>query len=480
MKKKLRVLYLSTEISPFSAESTLSELSFHLTRYCRTKGHDVRVVTPKFNFIKERRYNLREVIRLREIPVPLAGKLEMVAVKSGFIPETKVQVYFLEQEKYFARDGITRDPATGNFYPDMDEMFITFTRAVVEMLKILSWQPQIIHVTDWTSALAAYYVNKTYAQDDFYQQSNVVLSLVDYKNAGYFPKSSVFKASIDPDTFKPGCDIELKGKFSFLKSGIVHADKIVINGDKCLNEFDAAFKAWFKDYIKSRQDDTLRIPFGIDYEIWNPNKDEKISANYSHRDPSAKVENKKMLIDKYDLKMKPDAPLVGCVWDNGDFAELQDAVEIISKSGGAMVIADKSAREEAINEFVNTKPGKIGAVKLLTSLTIKQLVAGADMMILAPRKYEDLLHYKAARYGAIPVVPNCGYFPDDVSKEDDMLPGFLYKKGDAKSLAEVVKKAMDCFRDEKDWIKMVKKAMKFDSSWNRAARAYLELYNQIT
>jgi len=479
MKKKLRILYISTEISPFNAESPLSEVSFHFTRYCRAQGHDIRVVMPRYSFIRDRKYNLREVIRLREIPVPLGGRLLQVAVKSGFIPDTKVQVYFLEHEKYLSREGVTINPETGKLYSDSDERFIVFSRAVVEMLKILSWQPQIIHAPDWTAALTAYYLNSMYAGEHFYADSKVVLAIADYENSGSFPRPAVFKAGIDPDTFLPGSDIELNGNFNFLKAGVLFSKKVVINGDSSLEEFAEPFKSWFKDYIKTRAEDVHRIPFGIDNKIWSPDKDEKLTAVYSHKDTAAKIENKEMLLEKYSLKAKPQSALIGCVWEGGDYSFLREIVKFLEAEDLSLVIADKTAAEDLLTKFSETAPGRIGAVKLLTSLTLKQLVAGSDFLILAPGKYRDLLHYKAAKYGSLPITPCCGFFADDIGEIDDKLPGFFYDQKDAHSLVKTMSHALSIYKEEKAWSKMQKKAMKFDSGWNKVARAYLDVYNEI-
>jgi len=480
MKKKLRILYISTEISPFNAESPLSELSFHFTRYCRAQGHDIRVVMPRYSFIRDRKYNLREVIRLREIPVILGGRLQLVAVKSGFIPDTKVQVYFLEHEKYLSRDGVTVDPETGKLYADSDERFIVFSRAVVEMLKILSWQPQIIHAPDWTAALTAYYLNAVYGGESFYSDSKMILSLSDYENCGNFPRKSVFKAGIDPDTFQPGIDIELGGEFNYLKAGALYANKIIINGDSSIQEFSEPFRTWFKEYIKSRGSDVLRIPFGIDIKVWSPDKDEKLTAGYSYKDTSAKVENKKMLLEKYSLQAPPESALIGCVWDGGDYTFLQELVKFVEAENLSLVIADKSAAEDRLTKFAETSPGRIGAVKLLTSLTLKQLVSGSDFMVLSPGKYKDLLHFKAARYGSLPLVPCCGFFADDIGEDDEKLPGFFFDRNKPESLVKSLVEALRIYKDEKAWSKLQKKAMKFDSGWNKVARSYLDIYNELT
>jgi starch synthase len=479
MKKKRRILFLTTEIAPFNAESPLSEMSLHLTRIYRSLGHDIRVIMPKYNFIRERKHNLREVIRLREIPVPIAGKLTWMSVKSGFVPDTKVQVYFLEHEKYFLRDGILHDPATGKFFPDNDERFIGYCRAAVEMLRILSWQPQVIHCTDWTCALTGYYLRTMYNDNPFFHTAKIVLSLTDYENSGAFPHSAVFKAGFNPEEFKSGSDLELKGEFNFLKLGISKSDKVIINGDHSLERYSDPFKSWLKDYVQEHPSKFVRLHLGVDHHIWNPDKDDKLPVNYSYHDFSGKKDNKIKLIEKYGLKVDPEAPLFACAWDNCGFEELKSLVALVKTLNGALIVMNKRASEEQFDAFLSTSPENLGAVKLITGITLKQLMAGADCIIFAETKAFDTLHLKALKYGAIPIVPKTGFFADDL--EDDATKGyaFFYEAGNYRSMMPAVNKSLETYKVSKGWSNLVKRALKYDSSWNRFARSVTEVYDSI-
>lgn len=479
MKNKLRILYLSAEVAPFNPESPLAEMSKHLPRIFRSMGHDIRVLTLKYSFVRERNYNLREVIRLRDIPVPMSGKLKWVSVKSGFLPDTRVQVYFMESDEYFNRAGITIDPETGKLYPDNDERFIVFARAALEMLRILSWQPQIIHCTDYISGLTFYYLKKMYSEDPFFKEIKTILSLVECQDAGIFPESVMFKAGLNPTDFKAGDDYELDGKFCYLKAGLLNTDSVTINGMNSIKGFEKPFNEWFEDYLKKNSEKVNIRKFGVDTTIWSPDKDEKISAVYSHKSLAGKAENKDKLISKYSLKIAKNAPLVGCVWNGGDFSALHIQVEALEKIGGAMVVADKNASDEQLAKFKEIAPESIGVVKLLTALTIKQLLAGSDIILLSPDKYKDLLHIKALNYGAVPVVPKNGYYWDDIVEDDAESLGFLYEANDNKSFADALKRALDLFKDQKAWTALQKRGMKNDFNWNKIGKQYFEMYELL-
>ena len=99
MSKKL--YYLTTEILPFANVTPLADFSTKVPLFLQEKGHDIRTIIPKYGYVSERKYILREVIRLREIPFEFKGENQVASAKSAFIPKTRVQVYFLEDDYWF-------------------------------------------------------------------------------------------------------------------------------------------------------------------------------------------------------------------------------------------------------------------------------------------------------------------------------------------------------------------------------------------
>ena len=96
-----KIFYINSEMEPFASVSNLANLSVEIPLGLQEKGNDVRCLMPKYGFISERKYILREVIRLREIPFSFCEGEEVASAKSAFIPKTRVQVYFLESEEWF-------------------------------------------------------------------------------------------------------------------------------------------------------------------------------------------------------------------------------------------------------------------------------------------------------------------------------------------------------------------------------------------
>jgi starch synthase len=83
------------------------------------------------------------------------------------------------------------------------------------------------------------------------------------------------------------------------------------------------------------------------------------------------------------------------------------------------------------------------------------------------------------KYGAIPIVPNVGCFGDDIETDEDKENGFLYNHYDWKSLKEAVSKALQSYQNPKSWGKLIQRAMKYDTTWNKVARSYQEIYDSI-
>ena len=125
----LKIYYLSSEITPFSCSTSLSSFSkeFSMTLKKNDKEIDIRLTQPKYGYISDRRYILREVIRLKELSIDFLNKNNMINLKSGFIPSTRVQVYFMEHQKYFDNVcDLLYKARNGRLYSENHEKFTFF------------------------------------------------------------------------------------------------------------------------------------------------------------------------------------------------------------------------------------------------------------------------------------------------------------------------------------------------------------------
>ena len=148
--KSLKIYYLSSEIDPFSNTYSLAKFSKELNSFLNEfKDIDIRLIQPKYGYISERKYILREVIRLRDMLIDFADGQDSVNLKSAFIPNTRVQIYFTESDKHFKPLlELLYKSKNGRFYKDNDFKFSFFCKVALETIKRLFWQPDIIICND--------------------------------------------------------------------------------------------------------------------------------------------------------------------------------------------------------------------------------------------------------------------------------------------------------------------------------------------
>ena len=197
MSKK--IYFSTTEIIPFANVSTLAGFSTHVPFKLQDSGHDIRTVLPKYGFVSERKYILREVIRLREIPFEFSGEEVIASAKSGFIPKTRVQVYFLEDEYWFKPlTNLLYKSKNGRVLIDNPKRYAYFSKAVIATLPHLFWVPDIFVCNGWQSAL----IPSIYKQDyegvsEFYNNIKTVLVIHNLDEYSVVEKSDLLDIGIE-------------------------------------------------------------------------------------------------------------------------------------------------------------------------------------------------------------------------------------------------------------------------------------------
>lgn len=179
MKEPNRILFISQEIYPYLAEETpIRMLNRQLPELFQSKGYETRTFMPKFGDINERRNQLHEVIRLSGMNIIISETDHPLLIKVASIQSARIQIYFIDNDDLFhKRKGVV--DAAGKEYPDNDERCIFYARGVIETVKKLRWTPDIIQCSGWMSALAPLYLKKAYADEPFFANSKIVLSIND-------------------------------------------------------------------------------------------------------------------------------------------------------------------------------------------------------------------------------------------------------------------------------------------------------------
>ena len=183
----LKLYYLSAEVAPFSETYELASFSRKITSKLHDKEDvDIRVSQPKYGYVSERKYILREVIRLKDIPVIFNEEKHVINMKSCFIPETRVQVYFVENNPlYKILPDLIYKARNGRIFSDIDEKFAFFALSAIDTLTSLFWAPDVFICNDWQTSFVPILLRERFKQVEFYSNMKsvyIIHSINDYRN----------------------------------------------------------------------------------------------------------------------------------------------------------------------------------------------------------------------------------------------------------------------------------------------------------
>ena len=173
---KKKILFINQEIAPYVPETPLATMGRELSRVMQERNHEIRTFMPKWGTINERRGQLHEVIRLSGMNLIINDTDHPLIIKVASIQSTRVQVYFIDNDDYFAKRQMTTDE-NGDLYPDNGERAIFFARGVLETVKKLRWVPDIIHCQGWMSGVVPFYVKTAYHDEPSFSNTKVITSL---------------------------------------------------------------------------------------------------------------------------------------------------------------------------------------------------------------------------------------------------------------------------------------------------------------
>ncbi|MFI3301983.1 MAG: glycogen/starch synthase [Rikenellaceae bacterium] len=173
-----KILYVCQEVTPYLAETPETLLCRELLQAMQERGNEIRTFMPRYGLINERRNQLHEVIRLSGMNLIIDDNDHQLIIKVASIPSARVQIYFIDNDDYFARKAVLTSPE-GEEFADNDERSIFFARGVLETVKKLRWEPSIVHCHGWFSFLVAAYLRNTFADDPIFKGVKIVVSFND-------------------------------------------------------------------------------------------------------------------------------------------------------------------------------------------------------------------------------------------------------------------------------------------------------------
>ena len=209
----------------------MSNIGRHLPQATQDLGKEIRIFTPKWGIINERRNQLHEVIRLSGMNLIIDDTDHPLIIKVASLQAARMQVYFIDNDDYFHNRSMTADE-NGVEYNDNDERAIFFARGVLETVKKLRWCPEVIHCHGWISAIVPLFVKKAYNEEPSFRDSKIVISLYDDNFSNNLPDN--FKQKLVHKEMQEEAIGEIATPAAYnelAKLAIAHCDGVIVNGD---------------------------------------------------------------------------------------------------------------------------------------------------------------------------------------------------------------------------------------------------------
>ncbi len=485
MDSKLSILMIAAETHPFAKVGGLADVMGALPRALEKRGHEVRIALPFYGSIKKKGWRTKKIKGLDNVDVVVGDESFEASAFSTSLPDSKVEVILIQNERFFNREGIYSDPETGKPYDDNAERFIFFSRASLAIARRAGWKTDIIHCHDHQTGFVPAWLRHASRQIEFPESTRVIFTIHNLAYQGSYPKEIGYKAGFGEDVLKPMGALEFHGNVNMMKAGIVFADMITTVSPTYATEIQTPeFGYGLEGVLKARCDDLVGILNGADYTVWDPQRDKFIAQRYSLKNLDGKRVCRKDLLKKLNLEIPDTTPLIGMVSRlvaQKGLDIFMDAFESIVDLDYAIVILGLG--EPTYHEMLKSKqaahPERISLNLAFDEALAHQIEAGCDMFLM-PSRYEPcgLNQMYSMKYGTIPVVRKTGGLADTVIDFDASQDstGFVFEDYSPEALLEALRRARRVFDDKAAWLSLVKRAMARDFSWDRSAGEYERVY----
>lgn len=479
----MKTAFFTTECFPYVKTGGLGDVSGSLPKSLHKLGCDIKVFLPLYDTIKTIENGLYINEEFKDIPVKIGNDTYTFNFWEGKLPDSEVDVYFIDCPHYFHRGKPYTDDS------DEDERFIFFQIACIETLQRLKWSPDIINCNDWQTGLIPAYIKFNYNWDELFKNTKTVLSIHNIGYQGRFAPSAIEIAGLNYDNFYPEGPYELDNAFSFLKAGIWYADLITTVSPTYAKEIQTSeYGAGLEGVLKMRSKDLHGIINGIDTDVWNPKKDIYIPYNYSFKKLEEKNKIKKHLLEEAGFVYNESVPLIGLVTrltgQKGLDLIMPIIDELMSLPIQMMVLG---SGEKKYEEFIESA-AQVYSDKFIEYVgynnELSHLITAACDMFLMPSMYEPcgLNQMYSLNYGAVPIVRKTGGLADtvyDYHEYNNEGNGFSFEDANSYVLLDTVKRAISVFQDKDEWKKIVERGMKEDFSWEHSAKEYYKLFENL-
>ncbi len=459
----MKIAICASEVVPFAKTGGLADVVGALPLALEKLKQEVIIVTPYYKKAVLTEFQTRPLF-----PGVLIGKVGK-----------NIKVYFIQNDKYFNRDGLYGD-RQGD-YLDNIERFSFYCRRCLELFKQIQFKPDIIHVHDWQASLIPIYLKTIYSCDSFYTDTRTLLTIHNLAYQGTFAREEFPKLGLDWSLFNME-QLEFYGKVNILKGGIVFSDCINTVSPTYAAEIQTReFGCGLDGVLTKRRDCLFGILNGLDYSIWNPAIDKLIFKKYDARNLKDKYKNKEGLQRECKLTASREIPLLGMVSrlaEQKGLDILAEAIADICKLNLQLIILGTGdIKYHKLLEQESKKFKKVFRLYLKFDNTLAhKIYAGSDIFLM-PSRFEPcgLGQMISLKYATVPLVFKTGGLADTIDKSN----GFIFDNHSVPGLVETIREAISFYKDKNKWQAKINRGMKANFSWQESAKKYIELYQKL-
>lgn len=461
----MKIAFCTAEAFPFAKVGGLGDVCGALPLALEKLGEEVVVILPAYGTIDRFQHKIKKI----------SDDCLMTTIGKG------IEVYFVENEQLFNRDGIYGGRAGS--YPDNLERYQYFCKQVFVVLKQQKKKIDLFHCHDWHAALIPVYLKSR--QGAAFAGTPSVMTIHNLAYQGIFPRESFPKLELEDKWFTQN-GFEYFGQINILKAGILYSDLVSTVSPRYAREIQAEeFGCGLDGVLKSRGQAVQGILNGVDYSVWNPQTDSLLTRNYSPADLSGKAANKEHLQALAGFPVKADVPVFGFV---GRLSS-QKGLDLLAKTMDQMMHMDvqmvflgvgEEKYHTMLRDMARQYKEKLAVFLEFDETKAHAIYAGSDMFLM-PSHFEPcgLGQIISLKYGAIPLVFKTGGLADTITPHDAAGGnGFVFADYTRDALMEAFKTAVKTFSDAKAFRALQVRAMSCDFSWEKSALEYQKLYRQ--
>ncbi|CAN7362343.1 glycogen synthase GlgA [Pararhizobium sp. LjRoot255] len=475
----MEVLSVASEVFPLIKTGGLADVAGALPAALKPHGVRMRTLMPGYPIVM---HKLKKPQKVGGFDDLFGHPASILAVN-----HEGLDLLILDAPELFDRDGGPYVDRQGLDYIDNFRRFAALSLAAAEIAGGLlpSWKPELVHVHDWQAALTPVYMRFGPAHG-----MPVVLTIHNIAFQGQFGSDVFPELALPPEAFSISF-VEYFGDVGFLKGGLQTANAITTVSPSYAQEIlTPEFGMGFEGLLTARLSHLSGIVNGIDADVWNPQTDTHIAANYGPTTLKKREINRKALSEHFGFDNAPGP--IFCVvsrltWQKG-MDVLAEVIDDIVDNGGKLAVLGSGdpSLESAFLTAAARHPGRVGMVTGYNEPLSHLMQAGADAIII-PSRFEPcgLTQLYGLRYGCVPIVAHTGGLADTIIDANEaalaarVATGFQFSPVSAASLRQALRRAFAAYRQPKVWARLQAQGMKSDVSWDLSAHRYADLYSSL-